>query len=428
MRCGFILCILLSACGNVSNTPPDGSGGAGGSGVDAAPMANGSACTSNGQCISTFCVDGVCCATACAGQCEACDLQGFVGQCSPVTSGQPHGTRTPCAGAGTVCAGQCTSMSPTQCGSYPGPDTMCASQSCTNGTKHLASGCDQLGACAPQATRTCPLGCDSSTNDCVGACTSDTQCSAANPALPYCDAGVCTALKPNGRTCSAGSECNSGICADGYCCDGACTGNCQSCKESGQLGHCIFVTGAPRLGDVPARAACLTDGSTCGGFCYGNSANCFYKDTLSYCGSAITCLNGDQWKAACNGAGSCSSMGIWQICPTGTCDADGIQCSSSHACSADSQCSSGHCLGGNCCNYYPCGSPGEACNADGLCCSTLCSECDANHGGYNYDGCGRPCSATCPSTGYCCDRQHCCGGGRSCCDASMNYMCNLQCG
>jgi hypothetical protein len=40
--------------------------------TDEGCLANGSACSSNGSCLSTQCVDGVCCNTACTSLCQAC--------------------------------------------------------------------------------------------------------------------------------------------------------------------------------------------------------------------------------------------------------------------------------------------------------------------------------------------------------------------
>jgi hypothetical protein len=41
-------------------------------------------CVVDGDCVSAHCSDGVCCDVACTGACEACDVAGHVGTCSPV--------------------------------------------------------------------------------------------------------------------------------------------------------------------------------------------------------------------------------------------------------------------------------------------------------------------------------------------------------
>lgn len=49
-------------------------------------LSDGAACTEALPCASGFCVDGVCCETACDGACEACD--GAVdGSCAPIARG-----------------------------------------------------------------------------------------------------------------------------------------------------------------------------------------------------------------------------------------------------------------------------------------------------------------------------------------------------
>ena len=55
------------------------------------------ACTSNSQCTTGFCTNGVCCDTACNSGCGACNLSGKVGTCSPVASG------TTCRASAGVC-------------------------------------------------------------------------------------------------------------------------------------------------------------------------------------------------------------------------------------------------------------------------------------------------------------------------------------
>jgi hypothetical protein len=66
-----------------------------------ASLAVGAACDSAVQCESGACVDGVCCQTACSGTCQACNLPGTEGVCTPVPAGEPRpGTCERCDGDG----------------------------------------------------------------------------------------------------------------------------------------------------------------------------------------------------------------------------------------------------------------------------------------------------------------------------------------
>jgi hypothetical protein len=214
----------------IGGATPDGSaipdGGTG--------LALGARCADNAACASGYCVDGVCCDSACSGQCQACDVT--AGTCTPVTSGQPHGTRTACGGAGTPCAGACADGNSDAC-TYPGASTSCRSASCANGVKTLAAGCDGAGACPAAATVTCnPLACNSAGTDCSMTCANDTQCGGSTP---YCNAGACLATKPDGRACNSSNECTNANCVDKFCCNSACGGSCQQCNLSGQEGKCL---------------------------------------------------------------------------------------------------------------------------------------------------------------------------------------------
>lgn len=46
------------------------------------PQSGGASCAGANECQSGFCVDGVCCDTACEGQSQVCDLRGYVGTCT----------------------------------------------------------------------------------------------------------------------------------------------------------------------------------------------------------------------------------------------------------------------------------------------------------------------------------------------------------
>ena len=64
------------------------------SGVDAGTTdgavgkAEGTTCGAANECASGNCVDGVCCESACAGECETCNLPNTLGKCMPVPDGE----------------------------------------------------------------------------------------------------------------------------------------------------------------------------------------------------------------------------------------------------------------------------------------------------------------------------------------------------
>ena len=61
------------------------------------PIAAG--CASNAECATGFCVDSVCCNTACDGQCSICNPAGNIGYCAGQLSGDDTTSADPCTGA-----------------------------------------------------------------------------------------------------------------------------------------------------------------------------------------------------------------------------------------------------------------------------------------------------------------------------------------
>jgi hypothetical protein len=167
-------------------------------GVCTARKSAGVACGAANECLNGFCVDGVCCASKCEGQCEACDVAGSVGACVAV-HGDPHRGRTGCDGTGP-CQGTCTGASRTAC-AMPGALTTCSPQTCEGTDVQPASVCDGLGTCTTPTVRSCG---DAACVDgaCAAACTMDSQCAAGR----VCTNGTCAATAVQGGCAAAGVD------------------------------------------------------------------------------------------------------------------------------------------------------------------------------------------------------------------------------
>lgn len=170
----------------------------------------GTACASHDQCGSGACVDGYCCATSCGGPCEACNVPGKLGSCSPI-DGAPRGDHPSCAPYKTCSAGACVST----CAS----DADCSeSNVCfvTQGRCGPSRGlCDASGdvvapdgnrtSCAPYVCRAdgqCLTEC-STTLDChSGAVCSDRRCVPATPSVSEESSGCSTTLPNRGWAAS----------------------------------------------------------------------------------------------------------------------------------------------------------------------------------------------------------------------------------
>lgn len=329
-------------------------------------LANGKACTAAADCGSGFCVDHVCCESACTGACVTCNGTGAAGSCIP-------------ADRGTNARGGCTDMGAASCGTdgtcdgtgacekYPA-GVACQSPGCTGGALMFAGRCDGNGTCASPANQSCaPFVC-AANGQCKTTCSTDTDCAMGS----FCVSGSC-GLKPIGASCGASADCNSGFCAQGVCCATTCTGTCKSCAVSGSAGTCINVpAGQDPLAqcDDQTAATCLQDG-----FCDGKGACRNYAAGTS-CGTS-TCTAGSVTPPGkCDGAGTCQPAAA-QSCNAYACGTAGV-CNT--GCKVDGDCATGYfCIGGSCAKK----STGTTCSADsdcgtgyceqGVCCKTACS-------------------------------------------------------
>ncbi len=409
--CGEYVCGATACLGNCLHDANCAAGNWCSGGVCAPKKSTGAACGADNQCAGGICADGFCCNRACEGQCEACDVAGSEGTCSPVT-GAPHAGRTQCASDGSLCAGQCDGVNASAC-AYPGAGTQCRAPACATGTATLAAACDGAGACPAEQTQACaPFVCGA--NACLGNCAADSDCAGGN----WCSAGVCVAKLANGGTCAADNQCGSGSCVDGFCCNTACGGACEACDVPGSLGTCVAVTGAPH----GARPACASDGSLCGGQCDGvERQQCTYPAVE--CRGA-SCADGTATLAAACHLGSCPAVQT-QACGEYVCGATACLggCGSDSDCAAGSYCSAGICAQKK--------QPGAACGVanqcasgacvDGVCCNTACDgQCEA----CDVPGSVGTCTAVSGAPHG--ERPACAGAGSSCggtCDGSDRDAC-----
>jgi MYXO-CTERM domain-containing protein len=145
-------------------------------GICTAKLADGEACGGDVQCVGGLCVDGFCCDLACDGQCEACDVAGLEGTCSPVT-GSSHGGRAACAGT-DLCASSCDGVDTVAC-AFPDETVACSDASCTGDVATPAGSCDGAGGCSAADLVPCePYVCGAT--ECLATCSTDDDCADGN--------------------------------------------------------------------------------------------------------------------------------------------------------------------------------------------------------------------------------------------------------
>lgn len=136
-------------------------------------------CTENSQCVSNFCVDGVCCNEACGGQCRSCALANSRGQCRLIPAGQMADAGECNATAASTCgrSGACDGQG--QCAVYA-QGTVCAAASCVANQARAASICNGAGSCVAGEAKSCsPYVCGGSAT-CLERCSNDAGCTGGN--------------------------------------------------------------------------------------------------------------------------------------------------------------------------------------------------------------------------------------------------------
>ncbi len=147
------------------------------------------------------------------------------------------------------------------------------------------------------------------------------------------DGGVCSLL-PQGSLCGDNSECGSGFCADGVCCTNACTGPCRSCNQPNNSGVCQgYAAGTDPEVECASGNTCNGVGA-CGPLPPPNLPNGQLCTVGTQCLSGF-CTDGVCCENACNGP--------CQTCGTGAClqvkKADDIpECTGSMTCNPRGAC------------------------------------------------------------------------------------------
>jgi len=283
-----------------------GSGGASDAGTDG-PKGLGQACQSSSECDSTECVDGVCCSSACTAICQACNVKGSEGTCTPIPVGMAsaRATAPKCATSdSSTCLFDGTCDGNGACRRWPA-GTQCKAPGCNGASLVPGSACDGQGSCIAAKTIDCtPYKCGTGTGTpaCLTTCAAGgTDC--VSPAVCLNSSCGAKPKQANGAGCTLGTDCVSTHCVDGVCCGTACAGSCTSCNQTGMEGMCLPVG----MGKPDPRKLCVDGGaSSCGknGLCDGAGACQLYPAT-TMCASA-SCNKATLHSARhCNGTGLC---------------------------------------------------------------------------------------------------------------------------
>ena len=238
---------------------------------------------------------------------------------------------------------------------------------------------------------------------CDGGCASDDDCDVDGGSWCQVATQTCVRGERNGGACSRDSECGSGECVDGVCCASVCEAGCFSCNQGltgqpsgvcapvlegvGRGNDCVAGVASGADSMVPATVQALADFIKKQLFVLGPLAHSATQwvtgsatgrgcapEPVSYTECAPTRVMGARRSAepyAVKDA-DCASG----VLPSGRrefrCHDESGECTDQaflgEVCSGDSQCVSGHCVDGVCCDTG---------------CDSLCESCLQNRDGYS---------------------------------------------
>ena len=361
----------------------------------------GTACGASSECGSGFCIDGVCCNTACAaGVCDACSVAAGAavgGTCSLLT-GTVCNDANPCTQTDTCQTGVCTGASPVTCATpdqcHTAGTCIVATGVCSNPRKANGTVCDDTNA--NTAGDVCTTGTCAGVDHCVGVtCSALDQCHTAGTCIDHATGACSNPLKANGTVCSDANPCTqTDTCQTGVC-TGASTVICSASDQCHAAGTCN-----------PGNGTCSNPSKTDGTACDDTNAN----TTGDVCTTG-TCAGVDHCVGVtCSALDQCHTAGTCIDHATGDCSnpakADATPCNDGTVCTQNDTCQSGSCTGSN---PVTCAAPG-ACQETATCDATLgcvyasktagteCSAAVCVSGGAQPAGLCDGTSAGCPAT------------------------------
>jgi hypothetical protein len=310
------------------------------------PQINGGACTRALQCQSGFCVDGVCCGTACTGACEACNNVGALGTCGAAPSrspGRPACGAFVCDGAARACPTSCTgkidcatgfacssSTSPSTCLADGDGDGVASVDDCApaDAMKSVLRNCfldsDNDGVFSPTATPTCSgAACPAGTRSDAGTDCDDTD--AGGYQLITCSFGPDS--DNDGYHAGAGvSTCTTTGCPDG----GSSLRDCDDFNANAHPGQRNFFS-TPRDGgsyDYDCDGTEERDPFWTCASGYSTTAGCQaiqYTGQRGFVGGAPACGDAGVWRTCASWENASCNSGMWWYggCGTGCVFVDG---------------------------------------------------------------------------------------------------------
>jgi len=358
-ECTSRSCVNNTCCASASC--PAGQTCAGPAAPGVCRKVDGQTCSAGTECGSGFCIDGVCCNAPCGGQCEACNITGSIGSCVSVPSGQaPATSRAACAGTG-VCQGKCGGVDRTKCTLFAGSSVICSMATCSTATTAAsAAGCNGAGACSTPVTTDCgKYACDTTSTTCKTTCTKAEDCAPSYGCMSSsCQKGAL------GGACTAGSECASGFCVDGVCCGASSCPSGFVCNAVGKLGSCARALGAKCADGPECGSGSCVDGVCCDSACSGQCEACDVAGKVGTCspatgaphGTRITCAGSGACAGSCDGTlrDACSFPTSATSCAPAKCDGSKLtpesKCDGAGGCKPqeDSSCIPFACVGTAC--------------------------------------------------------------------------------